>query len=598
MPSVAGAEDWFVRDEFAEYGAEDGTTYAAAFDGAGDIAWADIACGDTLYVCGINSSRTTANHLAVNKICTAGNPLTISFDCQNDAGSIVGLQNFPAWDTEGTWTNHSGNVWYISTAGWGATVENPVRVWLSGVEYPFSGTAVDNADVSGITSAGRWYYNLAEQRIYLYSTGNPAATYTSISGLQQVNYLIYIASKSYIDIINPRLYGGRLNGAMIYKSDHVNLIGTGSSMITGSQFGIDLHGDTGVESSYCDLHGLNIDSGFEWQTDYVYSSFDGIRIRGGHHNNIYNCALKNWTHNAVNVQTSDTSLLVGCSYNDIYDNEISAPDISYGRAITFDGMDPAGAGGYTQFNKFRLNNVHDMWTRSQINGNNNEATDNIFKTFRNSPWVVNETAQVFHFQVYGDYNVSKDNLIANNTAIDIDGQFLLFTDDTTTRSGHRIINNIGYNVGIDSISLPMAALYIPNQVNISGIETINNLFFSDAAANVVDYRGSSLSVAAFNSADSSGDAISGNIATDPLLDSAGRPRLKSLYDAGTAHDNIYCGSGEPIGAYELCKGMTMPPPLWFLGTPDSYSLGGGRLHIELVTFGGESATFGGETATW
>ena len=80
-----------------------------------------------------------------------------------------------------------------------------------------------------------------------------------------------------------------------------------------------------------------------------------------------------------------------------------------------------------------------------------------------------------------------------------------------------------------------------------------------------------------NSDGTSRDCGTGLITTDPLLDSAGRPRLKSLYDAGTAHDNIYCGSGEPIGAYELCRGVSMPPPLWFLGTPDSYALGGGRL---------------------
>ena len=71
----------------------------------------------------------------------------------------------------------------------------------------------------------------------------------------------------------------------------------------------------------------------------------------------------------------------------------------------------------------------------------------------------------------------------------------------------------------------------------------------------------------------------------PLLDSVGRPRLKSIFDAGAAHDNIYCGSGEPIGAYDLCKGVSMPPPLWFLGTPDSYELGGGILHTSAIPSG-------------
>jgi len=72
---------------------------------------------------------------------------------------------------------------------------------------------------------------------------------------------------------------------------------------------------------------------------------------------------------------------------------------------------------------------------------------------------------------------------------------------------------------------------------------------------------------------------------NPLLDAQGRPRLKSLYDAGTTQDNIYCGSGEPIGAYELCKGVSMPSPLWFLGMPDSYSLGGGKLRASAIPSG-------------
>ena len=85
-----------------------------------------------------------------------------------------------------------------------------------------------------------------------------------------------------------------------------------------------------------------------------------------------------------------------------------------------------------------------------------------------------------------------------------------------------------------------------------------------------------------------------DITTDPQLDSTGRPRLKSIFDAGTAHDNVYCGPGEPIGAYELCKGVSMPPPLWFLGTPDSYSLGGGRLHFDYIYYGAEQVFYGAE----
>ena len=56
---------WYVRPITAEYGAEDGSSYAAAFDGLGDITWGvgGVQAGDTLKVCGtfLQTSANTAN---------------------------------------------------------------------------------------------------------------------------------------------------------------------------------------------------------------------------------------------------------------------------------------------------------------------------------------------------------------------------------------------------------------------------------------------------------------------------------------------------------------------------------------------------------
>lgn len=48
------ASDWYVRPAEGEYGAEDGSAYAAAFDGFADIDWGApyVQAGDTLHVCG------------------------------------------------------------------------------------------------------------------------------------------------------------------------------------------------------------------------------------------------------------------------------------------------------------------------------------------------------------------------------------------------------------------------------------------------------------------------------------------------------------------------------------------------------------------
>lgn len=550
--------DWYVRDEGGEYGAEDGTSYAAAYDGAGDISWASIACGDTLYICGEQFTRQTANHISVGKDCTIGSPLTISFDCPNDPGSINAISNFPAWDTPATWTNHSGNVWYLSTAAWGATTEIPLRVWLSGVEYPHAETVAD-ADVSEITSTYRWHKNAVEQKVYVYATENPATAYTAIAGLQQINYPIYISEKSYIDFINPKIYGGRSTGIMIYKSDHIRIIGNGdTSIVTKGGRSIDIMGATGVESSYNEIKYMNLDSGFSYYIPFVYDTWDAIAIRAGHHNEIAHNIIKNWPHNAILVQTSDTSLTIGNSNNDIYLNDISSPDLSYGRAITFDGMDSDGAGGFTQNNKFRLNYVHDMQVRNQINGNNNEFTNNLITHIRNSPVVGYVTGQGVHMQIYGAYDVCKNNTIANNTFIDIDGAAVYFVDDAEIRTGHQVTNNIMFETGL-SAEIANTAIYVPDQPNISSLAFLNNDIYSAGHTDTVNYRGSAITVTAFNASDANGDTITDNISDHPKVLSNGKLKANSpCIDVGYNTDGIYFSNGKDIGAFETSVNSGLP----------------------------------------
>jgi hypothetical protein len=139
-----------------------------------------------------------------------------------------------------------------------------------------------------------------------------------------------------------------------------------------------------------------------------------------------------------------------------------------------------------------------------------------------------------------------------------------------------LLGNTGQGVNINGPA---------SDTSIYNVLAVNNTLYG-----IAGYAGLTAEINTYNSLTYGNGAGSTNnvtntgliTTTDPLLDSAGRPSLKSLYDAGTTHDNIYCGSGEPIGAYELCKGASMPPPLWFLGIPDSYSLGGGRVHASFV----------------
>ena len=146
-----------------------------------------------------------------------------------------------------------------------------------------------------------------------------------------------------------------------------------------------------------------------------------------------------------------------------------------------------------------------------------------------------------------------------------------------------------------------AAYKIADAANIGNPEVslVNNIG-AESLYGVLVQNNSTVPAESYNAFSSPASGLTydaSDLTVDPQLDSAGRPRLKSLYDAGTAHDNIYCGSGEPIGAFELCKGVSMPSPLWFLGTPDSITLGGGKVHavvLDYLFFGADQLFFGAD----
>lgn len=80
-PSWAFAADYYVRPLGGSYGAENGTSYADAFDGFADMS--GIAAGDTIYVCGAHSEALTTSTSG-----TSGNPIIVDGRCTDDDGSL------------------------------------------------------------------------------------------------------------------------------------------------------------------------------------------------------------------------------------------------------------------------------------------------------------------------------------------------------------------------------------------------------------------------------------------------------------------------------------------------------------------------------
>ncbi len=87
FPSMGWGATWYVRPSTGEYGAEDGTAYATAYDGWADVTWGagGVVAGDTLYICG----TFTGEYANVGAAGSVGSPIVLDGNCQ--AGADPGI---------------------------------------------------------------------------------------------------------------------------------------------------------------------------------------------------------------------------------------------------------------------------------------------------------------------------------------------------------------------------------------------------------------------------------------------------------------------------------------------------------------------------
>src|SRR3990167_1735001 len=147
LPSVVYAavgssavDTWYERSMEACANNGDGLAYncaasagaSGAFRGPSNIIWTTtdgVDDGDTLYICGTHVDTT----ITVGAVAgTRTSPITISFSCPSDRGSIRAVHAMTEALTAGNWTNESGSLWYLSVASY--TWKDPRRVWVDGSE--------------------------------------------------------------------------------------------------------------------------------------------------------------------------------------------------------------------------------------------------------------------------------------------------------------------------------------------------------------------------------------------------------------------------------------------------------------------------------
>jgi len=125
--TIEGATAWYVRPEGGNYGNEDGTSYANAWDGLLNVVFGErgVESGDTLYICGAHIHKMTGKgdvgiqaNINVDS-GSSGNDVVISGECPGDRGIVWGsyIPKYEAWQSEGSNT-YSITLPGGSYAGW------------------------------------------------------------------------------------------------------------------------------------------------------------------------------------------------------------------------------------------------------------------------------------------------------------------------------------------------------------------------------------------------------------------------------------------------------------------------------------------------
>jgi len=271
--------DWYVRPSGGSYGAEDGTSYATAWDGFGDITWGSggIVAGDTLWVCGAHVSASTHNAVigTIGASGAAGSPITIRGDYAPDPGSLTGFTS-DIVQTTGDWTDQGGNVWRTDLSSFFNTY--PRAIYYDGKGGDRDGTP---------DTLGEWTWG--SNNLDVYCTQNPATEWSEILIVHN-NKLLVIDGYDYIDVrdlsvryCNQFVSNADLDDAAIHFTDAENcraynitstdcakavLFGTGctnsrSWNISGGRFqnqdngGID-RGSAVISNTPVQVHGITV----------------------------------------------------------------------------------------------------------------------------------------------------------------------------------------------------------------------------------------------------------------------------------------------------------------------------------------------------
>ena len=562
-PSLAWGTDYTVCSSGC-----DETTIGAVFSGN------DLAPGETIEVqadaVGGTATFTDKVTWGTDDLGSAGGGYvtlqgragdTIIIDVTEEVHDGAGL----VWDDDNTeWTDEGGNVWSFPTSGvlvcCGDDTATPGRLFLDGTEYPRSDAA------GNVDSTERCYYDTGTDKLYVYSVGNPVnggAAYSSIQGSMESD-AINMADITYGKIKNITIKGGYNAGVRIARTTYSII--EDCTIGDKSMNGIEIIGTGAGDASYNEIKNCTIDSNYRFNVDWGQAITDGIVIADySHYNKIYGNTFTDWNHTTITMN-ADNAAANGITYNEVYNNEMSAPSTSYCRPFGLSGVADVGGDSLLHHNKVYNNAMHDFTIKIQFGGEYNEFYYNMVYDFDTDSTVpeMEEANRAFEFNWVVGTSKCRYNKVYNNTFYNINEAGFRIGAASVEVSGNLIRNNLFMNCGVvGSKNGAGVAIHIEDDADVGSNTYENNHVYKAGVTNTISYRGDgAISVATFNS--KVADTVANNQGTstlDPLLanPAAGLFKLQSTspcIDTGTDvslttdHDGNPVGSSPDIGAYE------------------------------------------------
>jgi len=557
--------------------------------------------GDTVFFGGTFYAESEKNRLWIRGSGARNNYIYLK-SCTMSNGAEVNDPWFMDWRSsisgwaQGHWhQDGNSNRWYFNYVP-GVAYCDPRRMFFTKSNRTELKEGQRRCQRDQVTSEYEWYVDTTSNRIYVYATSNPVEYFSTMMSNSYLDnpHGIRAENQSWIDISGFTAYGSGGSYTMRFTNvDHLRIHNikwyesNSIAVIQGATAPTHSTGWTADDTAeYVEIYDNIFDSRFTLDNtdpDCMSGSpgggvsfFDSVR-----HSKIYRNTFRNFVKTIGLYGAKESNKwLFGVEDNEVFENDISCPDLEYGYTLLMGGNNALYADGFLENNHIYRNYFHDFTNAVSLAGDNvrfySNIIENVFESSR---------ARKAHTGAGLHLGLGNGGRIYNNTIFYTDEACFRVNDPSRAGAAsprdQEIINNIFCGCTTDS-SPDIYKLFPDIQGHYSVIVYddhdgddptkllfLNNLIYSHGRGEhspEISYRGNDYTVSAWNGSGTAFDIIMDNLQSDPFFVNATygnlrlqvySPAINSGAEVGLTRDfdgtSIPQGIAPDIGAYEFVE---------------------------------------------